>query len=104
MKEYNCEYCGKSYDTPAERARCEIDCSERIKREEDAERYNLLKKDMEAREKKIQDLLNSRNEIATKLDNEIRDEIRRYDNDFNTSFCKIKSDRDFWNMVNSLIW
>jgi hypothetical protein len=57
-KTYICEFCGKKYDRPFERAQCEVACYNRIQIEEE-------KAAQARREQKKKD---SYNEIVTKLD------------------------------------
>lgn len=52
---YQCGYCGAEYDTPAARARCELECDEKRKQVEERRHQELLRAEKEARKKAVVD-------------------------------------------------
>jgi uncharacterized protein YlxW (UPF0749 family) len=73
MAKYECAYCGKQYEDPIDRARCEFACVEKIKEKEEVERQKKLNADKERRYK----------EVEAKY-NELAKAVKEYNKDYGT--------------------
>lgn len=58
-EKYQCGYCGAEYDTPAARARCELECDEKRKQEAEFLKRERLRKERDARKQAVVDRYNS---------------------------------------------
>lgn len=67
---YICGYCGAEYDSPAARARCELECDEKQKAEAERERRRKLTEEKEARLKEIQDARNTYNTLMAQFNHD----------------------------------
>ena len=73
MKEiFTCSYCGKEYDTPIERARCEISCDKRIKEQEERAELERLRGERKDREEKIQEAFDKYLDLAKAFNNDYK--------------------------------
>ena len=82
-KTYKCEYCNKEYSSPIERAKCEIACETRIKKEQEEKRKKELELVKETRHKEVEEAFEH---YATLKREYIRDygsysTVRGYNND-----------------------
>lgn len=57
---FRCGYCGAEYDTPTARARCELECDEKLKQEAEKKRQQELS---EAKEARRQELIQKKREL-----------------------------------------
>lgn len=53
---YSCGFCGKKFDNIEARAKCELQCAERIRKEEELKKKELANFEREALEKEIDQL------------------------------------------------
>lgn len=59
---FKCSYCGKEYEAPVERARCEIACEAEMKKKAEQDKANQLKAEKNNRFQEIQGYINLINE------------------------------------------
>lgn len=64
---YICGYCGAEYDSPAARARCELECDEKQKAEVERERRRKLEEERDSRLKEVNDALNTYNMLVAQF-------------------------------------
>ena len=51
---FKCSYCGKEFDSPVERAKCELACAAKMKEEEEKIHKEKINKEKDARYTEIQ--------------------------------------------------
>ena len=61
-KKLRCEFCGKEYDNPVDRANCEITCDKQIKLKAEKERQQKLWHEKDIRRKDIDETVNLLNQ------------------------------------------
>lgn len=72
-EKYVCSYCGAEYDSPKARARCELECDEKITLERERQRQRELEDVREARLAEIQE-----------AEKRLRELIKAYQSDYKT--------------------
>lgn len=89
-EKFICSYCGAEYDTPAARARCELECDEKMAQERERQRRRDL-------EKARNDRFNEIKEVATKLE----ELVKAYQADYKTEilFDKWPDSRWIWHLM-----
>lgn len=68
---YSCGFCGKEFDNIEARAKCELQCAERIRKEEELKKKELAKFEREAAEKELW-------EIKDHFDEKYSEYIKKY--------------------------
>jgi len=71
MPKYKCALCGKEYDSPLERANCEINCNKKAKEDAAKAKRQKLNKEKDARMNEINAYLKQRKELDKLIENKI---------------------------------
>ena len=89
---YSCGFCGKEFDNIEARAKCELQCAERIRKEEDQKQRELIELERVAAEKELL-------AIKTHYEEKKSEYIRKYRKLPQGVCCKCNSggnEDDFW--------
>lgn len=75
---YTCQYCGKSFETPIERAECEVACYKTKVAEETEAKKKAALAEREAAQKEINGLLDEYEELRAIIENKVAAYNKKY--------------------------
>lgn len=104
MTKFTCTYCDKEYDTPVERAKCEIACSEKIKREEEIKKQKEFELQKNSIRKHIEGMIKDRDDEVKRRNNEIKTEIEKYNQNSKSPLVMNVPAKSLFDVINDLLW
>lgn len=102
-KMFKCSICGKEYDTPVDRAKCEIECDKVIKAKAEQEKKNKLKAEREKRTEELSQAYDEYKIACQKAEEKYNAIVEQYNKDYGeSSYINIINDNFFNSMYNCM--
>lgn len=83
---FKCSICGKEYDTPVGRAKCEIECDKANKAKAEAERQEKLKAEQKARADEVEKAYAEYVETCKSAKEKFENIRKKYNEDYSYEF------------------